>query len=405
MNPKALWFEKIKIQEAKTVNGQMYFLLDENYDFIPFTKEFLQMIQSKSMSEVSPNTIKTYCYLLRYFIIFLKMNDLQILDLDGKPHHLTEFKLWLKNPYRFHNNIEVLNYDFRDTNHSDELSVKTINAIISRVSSLYLWLKASGKIVDNPVIYLDVLMTNSMKDKMMLSHTNRKNTIQLNALKTKEPITIPKTIDYRSFDNFLSSLNLLRDKIIVLILKEGGLRASELLGIRIEDIDFAEQGIWVRFRSANSNGARAKAGQNRDRFVHLPMDLMTLIDRYISGEWIESDPNEDFLFVVLNSKRKEQNGKPMTKSTLDSMFKNYCKKAQVSLTPHQLRHTHATELVRNYIDKGENINWEYISKRLGHSSVTTTIGTYVHLSTEDYKKEYARMTNYKSNKKKGDTNE
>ena len=65
-----------------------------------------------------------------------------------------------------------------------------------------------------------------------------------------------------------------------------------------------------------------------------------------------------------------------------------------------LRHTHATELAREYISKGEQINWEYISKRLGHSSVTTTIETYAHLKPEDYKKEYQRLQEYKNQKRK-----
>ncbi|MEY2194850.1 hypothetical protein AB7942_19245 [Neobacillus sp. BF23-41] len=72
---------------------------------------------------------------------------------------------------------------------------------------------------------------------------------------------------------YLDAVNLLRDKIILLILKEGGLRSGELLGNKLEDIDYGEQGIWVRFRPNNENDSRAKAGYGRDRFVHLPPDL------------------------------------------------------------------------------------------------------------------------------------
>lgn len=53
-----------------------------------------------------------------------------------------------------------------------------------------------------------------------------------------------------------------------------------------------------------------------------------------------------------------------------------------------LRHTHATELVREYISKSEQINWKYISKMLGHSTVTTTMKIYAHLTPKDYKKEF-----------------
>lgn len=400
-NPKSKWYKMIRIVEAKTDIGKMYYLVDENYDFIPVIKEFLDMIQARSHRTVSPNTIRTYCYDLRYFLIFLKIRNLKILQLDGEPSLLAEYKLWLKNPYRFYENVQVLYYDNNsDSDYlSDELKVSTINQYIDRVSSLYLWLKACNRIVDNPVIYRDVIVTQSMRDRDLLAHTRRGRTIKVNALKSKLPNVIPKTISQNKFKQFLNSVNLLRDKIILLCLKEGGIRASEMLGIHLEDIDFAEQGLWVKFRDDNINGARAKSGYGRDRFIHLPADLMYLIDRYISSEWIESNSDSDFLFVVVNSNIPSQNGSPMNKSTLDSLFRYYSKKNEFHLFPHMLRHTHATELARDYIKKGEKINWEFISKRLGHSSITTTIEIYAHLCPEDYKNEYSRLKNYNNDKK------
>lgn len=397
-SPKEKWYEIIRIVKAQTDLGLMYYLVDDNYDFINLVKEYLNMIQARTEIEVSPNTIKSYCYQLWYFIIFLKIKDLDILDLDGKPYILAQFKLWLKNPYRFYENIELLNYDIEFEYIKDSLSVTTINGIISRVSSLYLWLKATNKIKENPVVYRNVMVTQQARDRDMLSHTRRNRIIQVNTLKSKVPKTIPKTVEQKDFKKFLDSVNLLRDKIILLCLKEGGFRSNELLGVHLEDIDFAEQGLWIRFRADNTNGSRAKAGYGRDRFVYLPTDLMALIDRYISSEWLESNADNDFLFVVVNSNTSSYNGQAMTKSTLDSMFKYYSKKTGIKIHPHMLRHTHATELAREYISKGEQINWKYISKRLGHSSVITTMEIYAHLRPEDYKKEYQRLQEYKNQK-------
>ena len=403
-SPKDKWYEIIRIVKAQTDLGLMYYLVDDNYDFITLVKEYLNMIQARTEREVSPNTVKSYCYQLWYFIVFLRIKDLDILNLDGKPDILAQFKLWLKNPYRFYENIEILNYDIEFDYIEDSLSVNTINGIISRVSSLYLWLKASNKIKENPVVYISIMVSQSMRDKDMLAHTRHSRTIQVNTLKSKVPKTIPKTVEQKDFKKFLDSVNLLRDKIILLCLKEGGFRSNELLGIHLEDIDFAEEGLWVRFRADNSNGSRAKAGYGRDRFVHLPTDLMALIDRYISSEWLESNADNDFLFVVVNSNTPSNNGKAMTKSTLDSMFKYYSKKTGIKIHPHMLRHTHATELAREYISKGEQINWEYISKRLGHSNVTTTMEIYAHLRSEDYKQEYQRLQKYKNQKRERERN-
>lgn len=313
---KAKWHEKIKIVKAETDLGEMYYLVDSNYDFIPLIKEYLHMIQAQAESVVSPNTSKTYCYLLWYFVVFLKIHNIEILDLDGKPEILAKFKLWLKNPYRFYKNIEIINYDIDFDYVENSLNLNTINAIIRRVSSLYLWLKASNRIKENPVIYKSIIISQSKKDKDMLAHTKHSKTIQVNTLTAKLPKVIPKTIKTKDFKIFLNSTKLLRDKIILLCLKEGGFRSNALLRVHLEDIDFAEQGLWVRFRADNDNGSRAKAGFGRDRFVHLPADLMCLIDRYISSEWIESNPNNDFLFVVVNINIPYNNGQAMNQLQL-----------------------------------------------------------------------------------------
>lgn len=257
---------------------------------------------------------------------------------------------------------------------------------------------ATGRIKENPVIYRNVMASSGSRDKDMLAHTRRWRTIQKNSLISNKPKTIPKVVKQSDFVIFLDSVNLLRDKLILLILKEGGLRIGELLGIKLEDIDFAEQGVWIRFRPDNINGSRAKAGFGRDRFVHLPSDLMALIDDYISSNWIKADSAYDYLFLILNSRNPSHNGKPMKKTTIDSLFRYHTRKTGVHIHPHQLRHTHATELVRSYIQSGEPINWEYISKRLGHASVTTTMEIYSHLLPEDYKKEYAKLLTYHQSK-------
>ncbi|MEK4899687.1 hypothetical protein N2V86_28575 [Bacillus sp. FSL R5-0811] len=75
---KDKWHEIVSVREAQTGNGTMYYLMDENLDFILLVKEYLDMIQARAIREVSPNTIKTYCYNLWYFIVYLKIKGLGI---------------------------------------------------------------------------------------------------------------------------------------------------------------------------------------------------------------------------------------------------------------------------------------------------------------------------------------
>src|SRR6266700_8073032 len=78
----------------------------------------------------------------------------------------------------------------------------------------------------------------------------------------------------------------------------------ELLGMRMEDLEFGKQGVPVRFRPDNENGARAKAGYGRDRFVHLPGDVLGLLDIYLTEVWIEASPTTSHLWIVLNKHAK-----------------------------------------------------------------------------------------------------
>jgi len=186
-----------------------------------------------------------------------------------------------------------------------------------------------------------------------------------------------------------------RDRLLCLMLKEGGFRIGELLGMRMNDLEFGKHGVHVRFRPDNENGARAKAGYGRDRFVNLPDDVLGLLDIYITEVWIEAGLRSDHLWIVLKKEATDQSGQgtygtALTISSVEKMFQHYSRKSNVRLHPHVLRHTHATELARSYLRDGAPVDWKFIQERLGHASVVTTMQTYAHLTNDDRKLAYER---------------
>jgi integrase/recombinase XerD len=74
----------------------------------------------------------------------------------------------------------------------------------------------------------------------------------------------------------------------------------------------------------------------------------------------------------------------MTYEAVKDLFHRIGQKSNIQAHPHLLRHTHATELLRNGMDA------TYVQKRLGHASVQTTISTYAHLTDDDLKRAYQR---------------
>jgi integrase/recombinase XerD len=232
-----------------------------------------------------------------------------------------------------------------------------------------------------------------------------KQLVQRSELKLKEPVRLPQTISEQDFQVFVDCIHMdeepngdpsgFRDRLMCLMLKEGGFRLGELLGMRLEDLAFGQGGVHVRFRPDNQNGARAKSGYGHDRFVHLPAAVLSLLDVYITEIWIEANPRTDHLWIVLKREARDRDGQltcgtALSLAAVEKMFQYYSRKSGVVIHPHALRHTHATDLVRSYLREGEPVDWKFVQERLGHASVVTTMEIYTHLTHEDRKYAYDR---------------
>lgn len=319
--------------------------------------------------------------------------------LEATPSDLTEFVIWLCNPYRDVETVSSMHV-------ASPLTARSVNLILQAVGALYHFLVRRGHLDASPVASVDVPRGKWLTERDLLAHTRHgPSRVQRVELKLKEPEILPQTVSDQDFQRFVDSIQLenepngdpsgFRDRLICFLLKEGGFRLGELLGMHVDDLEFGKHGVHVRFRPDNENGARAKAGYGRDRFVHLPDDVLGLLDGYLTEVWIEANPRTDHLWIVLNKCARDRDGKSrygtaLRLAAVESMFEHYSKKSGVTIHPHRLRHSHATDLVRSYLRDGEPVDWKFVQERLGHASVVTTIETYVHLADEDRQHAYER---------------
>jgi integrase/recombinase XerD len=341
--------------------------------------------------------MKAYCSRLVWYYRFLAQRKLNVLE--ATPADLTEFVIWLCNPYRDAATVSVIHQP-------SPLTAVSVNLILQATGALYHFLVRRGKLAESPVRYVDVPRGKWLTERDLLAHTHRgRAVVQRMELKLKEPDRLPPTVSEQDFQTFIDSIHMgqdpnddppgFRDRLLCLMLKEGGFRIGEILGLRMEDLEFGKQGVHVRFRSNNENGARAKAGYGNDRFVHLPTDVLSLLDVYITEVWIEANPATSHLWIVLKKEAKSREGQAtygtaLSVAAVEKVFQHYSKKSGVILHPHVLRHTHATALVRSYLQDGEPVDWKFVQERLGHASVVTTMQTYTHLTNEDRKYAYER---------------
>lgn len=370
-----------------TDRGRMHYLVDQDLNFVPEVKAYLDY---KAATKSAPLTLRAICFRLRWLYHFMAVRDLTVGLVE--PQHLTDFALWLSNPYRDVGDESVIGAPrpLQDT---------TINQILRAAGPFFQFLVRRKILAQSPVVYVDVPRGHWQRERDLLAHTRRgpdAQTVRRMETLVKERRMRPKVVPERDFQTFLDSIRIgdrpgddpsgFRDRLICLLLKEGGFRRGELLGMRVEDCDFRGRGVHVRFREDNQNGARAKAGRDRDRFVHLAADIMELLDIFIGEVW---EPGEtDHLWLVLKRDARDRAGRPTYGTALDhealsSMFGHYSDKSGVKIHPHMLRHTHATELVRSFLRDGKPVDWKFVQERLGHASVVTTMETYVHLCDDD----------------------
>ncbi|MCJ7933702.1 MAG: site-specific tyrosine recombinase XerD [Chryseobacterium sp.] len=153
-----------------------------------------------------------------------------------------------------------------------------------------------------------------------------------------------------------------RNHCIIEVLYGCGLRVSELIDLKISNINFKEQYIKVHGKG------------NKTRFVPLADYTADLLENYIKEVRSKGKVNkkyEDTLF--LNSR-----GTSMSRVIVFLIIKELTDKAGVNkkISPHTFRHSFATHLLQNGADL------RYIQEMLGHSSITTT-EIYTHLKTEE----------------------
>ena len=178
---------------------------------------------------------------------------------------------------------------------------------------------------------------------------------------------LPDTLSVEDVERITKNINLstdlgVRNQCMVEVLYGCGLRVSELIELKISDINFKEG-----FLKVEGKGQKV-------RYVPLAKYTSHLIKNYIENVRINNKINkkyEENLF--LNSR-----GSSMSRVIVFIIIKELADKAGIrkNISPHTFRHSFATHMLQNGADL------RFIQEMLGHSSITTT-EIYTHLNTEE----------------------
>jgi integrase/recombinase XerC len=255
----------------------------------------------------------------------------------------------------------IINYDIQDVaqaNHQNirswlvylidnSISPKSINRKITTLKSFYKYLLRENVIQENPM---------------------------LKVISPKSPKLLPSFIKETDMDQLNSGVDFgtdftgIRDKLILETFYSTGIRLSELINLKIPDVDLSNRTIKVL-------GKRSK-----ERIVPITPSLSLSINQYLKMRWLVIAENElednPSLFITKTGKQTY----PKLVYRIVTKYLAYVSK-NPKKNPHTLRHSFATSMLNH----GADLN--AVKEILGHSSLAAT-QIYTHNTIEKLKKIY-----------------
>lgn len=162
----------------------------------------------------------------------------------------------------------------------------------------------------------------------------------------------------------------LRDKAIIEMLFSTGLRVSELSKLKIEDINLKRDEFTVKGKGS------------KHRIVFLSDDAKKAIRHYLDAR----KDTSPYLFVGHDRAKSGREATALTPRSIQRTVEKYATEAGITkkITPHTLRHTYATDLLRNGADIRS------VQAMLGHESITTT-QVYTHITDKELHKVHKKF--------------
>jgi site-specific recombinase XerD len=363
----------MKVQRVRLpdTNRMTWVLLDDAYQPDEPVNRFLTFLVNLDRS---PNTVRCYAFHLKLFRQYLGEYGLPWTGVTVDD--LARFTSWLRTPPVGH----ALPMD-----RSPVRTKRTVYAMLSAVYEFYTYHSNAGTAPDVPLYRFVSLPHRRYKDFLYHKTKSAPVSTRVVAVPKPEPEKYqPKTLTPEEVHLLTASCRHVRDRFLVSLLYESGMRIGQALGLRHADVRSWDNELDIVPREDNVNGARAKT---RERYaIVVPRRVMDLYTRYVLDELSplveETGIFPDYVFVNLWDGAL---GQPLTYPTARAMLRRLSQRVarrqhiKLELRAHMLRHTYATEKIR------AGVPLAVVQKQLGHANIATTVQIYTHLTTKDVK--------------------
>ena len=223
---------------------------------------------------------------------------------------------------------------------NDQISARSQARIISGIKAFYKYLILEDYIKDNPTLLIE---------------------------NPKIGLKLPEVLSVNEIEIIISSIDLSkkhgqRNKAIIETLYSCGLRVTELINLKISNINFKEEYIKVIGKG------------NKERLTPIGSNALKYIQIYVNEVRIHQKINKGHEDIVFLNNR----GSTLSRVMIFTLIKNTLEKCGIKkkVSPHTFRHSFATHLIEGGADL------RAVQEMLGHESITTT-EIYTHLD-KDY---------------------
>lgn len=354
----------MRVMRIPTDQGERFDLLDEADKPLPLVASFAIGLQARGCS---PNTIIAYLYDLRRFYQFLDNAGLTIERFVAA--HTVDFLAYLNALQPRQRKITVFPTVMRTG-----LSPTTINRILAAVSTFFEHLMMIG---------VDGMGSNPLEASAGHGRIGQAQRPARRLKRLRRIHRIPRPLSDEQVARMLEIMVRPRDRAMFLLMLQGGLRPGEVLNLHLDDVEYGRRRVTVRYRTDHPKGVRTKSRTERVVDLYEP-EALAAVSTYVMSERPADAPTRH-LFLVCGAGPRATD--PIGYPALAKLFERRRDEAGLTepwITPHALRHTHATRL------------WEggmrelALQKRLGHASFEST-RVYTRVSDAMMLEDYQRV--------------
>jgi site-specific recombinase XerD len=194
--------------------------------------------------------------------------------------------------------------------------------------------------------------------KIYFEQVLRREKFSMGIPRPKKHLKLPKTIHANDIKKIFNATTNLKHNTMLKLCYGMGLRLSEIINLKIEDIDSQNMQVFIE-----------KSKGKKDRYVNLPQTILGQLREYYK----EYRPKK-YLF-------EGQTGGQYSRRSAQQVFKNALQKAKINkqVGIHSLRHSYATHL----LEQGTDIR--FIQELLGHNDIKTTF-IYTEVTNDSIRK-------------------